>query len=67
MEQLTYFDVTAQIDMIGLNMEGDHQSLKLPITFLIQSYNDIWCIGSDGSLSPMVTIEATRKTENDGQ
>ncbi|MDE7289289.1 MAG: hypothetical protein K2N71_07295, partial [Oscillospiraceae bacterium] len=67
MEQLTYFDVTAQIDMIGLNMEGDRQSLKLPITFFIQSYNDIWCIGSDGSLSPMVTIEATRKTENDSQ
>ena len=67
MEQLTYIDVTAQIDMIGLNVEGDRQSLKLPITFLIQSYNDIWCIGSDGSLSPMVTIEAKRKTENDGQ
>lgn len=69
MEQLTYIDVTAQVDMIGLNienMEGGHQSLKLPVTFLIQSYNDIWCIGSDGARSPMVTIEATRKTENDG-
>lgn len=70
MEQLTYIDVTAQVDMIGFNvenMEGDHQSLKLPVTFLIQSYNDIWCIGSDGARSPMVTIEATRKTENDSQ
>lgn len=65
MEQLTYIDVNAQVDMIGLNIENmeDRQSLKLPVTFHIQSYNDIWCIGSDGSLSPMVTIEATRKTE----
>lgn len=67
MEQLTYIDVIAQVDMIGLNMEGDHQNQKLPVTFLIPSYSDIWCIGSDGALSPRVTIEATRKTENDGQ
>lgn len=67
MEQLTYIDVFAQVDMTSQNMEGDRQKLKLPVTFLIPSYNDVWCIGSDGALSPRVTIEATRKTENDGQ
>lgn len=65
MEQLTYIDVNAQVDMISLNMENMKEgSLKLPVTFLIPAYNDIWCIGSDGAPSPRVTIDATLKTEN---
>lgn len=67
MEQLTYIDVIAQVDMTSLNMENmESGNLKLPVTFFIQSYNDIWCIGSDGAPSPRVTIEATRRNENDG-
>lgn len=66
MEQLTYIDVIAQVDMINLNMENmESGSLKLPVTFQIPAYNDIWCIGADGTLSPRVTIDVTRKTEND--
>lgn len=63
MEQLTYIDVIAQVDMISLNIEEG--SFKPPVTFQIPSYNDVWCIGADGVLSPRVTIEVTRKTEND--
>ncbi|MDE5742199.1 MAG: hypothetical protein K2H90_07100, partial [Oscillospiraceae bacterium] len=63
MEQLTYIDVIAQVDMLSFNMEEGSQ--KPPVTFQIPSYNDIWCIGADGVLSPRVTIEVTRKTEND--
>lgn len=68
MEQLTYIDVNAQVDMISLNMENMKEgSLKLPVTFLIPAYNDIWCIGSDGAPSPRVTIDASLKTENGSQ
>lgn len=63
MEQLTYIDVIAQVDMLSFNMEEGTQ--KPPVTFQIPSYNDIWCIGADGALSPRVTIKVTRKTEND--
>ncbi len=62
-EQLTYIDVSAQIDLLnGFNMEEGYQ--KLPITFSIPAFDDIWCIGSDGSLSPMATIQVTAKTDN---
>ena len=61
MEQLTYIDVIAQIDMLnGFNMEAGYH--KLPITFLIPSHSDVWCIGSDGVLSPRATIEASLKS-----
>ena len=60
MEQLTYIDVNAQIDMLnGFDMEEGYH--KLPITFVIPSHSDVWCIGSDGVLSPRATIEATLK------
>lgn len=63
MEQLTYIDVIAQIDMLtSFNMKEGSQ--KLPVTFLIPSYNDVWCVGSDGDLSPRITIEAKLKTES---
>lgn len=60
-EQLTYIDINPQIDMLnGFDMEeGSH---KLPITFYIPSHSDVWCIGSDGVLSPRATIEATLKS-----
>ncbi|MCM1330438.1 MAG: hypothetical protein NC253_13475 [Ruminococcus sp.] len=64
MEQLTYFDVFAQVDMISISSEEGERSWKLPITFQTPSYNDIWCIGSDGAPSPRVTIEAKLKTES---
>ncbi len=63
MEQLTYIDVIAQVDLINsFNMEEGWQ--KLPITFSIPAFNDVWCIGSDGALSPMATIQVTAKNEN---
>lgn len=65
MEQLTYIDVFAQVDMISINTEDGEGYKKLPVTFHIPSYNDIWCIGSDGVLSPRVTIDVKLKTEND--
>lgn len=62
MEQLTYIDVTAKVDLLnGFDMkEGSH---KLPITFSIPAYDDVWCVGSDGALSPMATINVTAKDE----
>lgn len=66
MEQLTYIDVFAQVDMISVSVEDGGGSLKLPITFQIPSYNDVWCIGSDGAPSPRVTIEAKLKSDNGG-
>ncbi len=63
MEQLTYIDVIAQVDLLNsFNMEEGWQ--KLPITFSIPAFNDVWCIGSDGALSPMATIQVTAKNEN---
>lgn len=60
MDQLSYIDVIAQIDLLnGFDMEAG--SYKLPITFLIPSHSDIWCIGSDGAPSPRATIQATLK------
>ncbi len=63
MEQLTNIDVIAQIDLLNslTAEEGYEGSHKPPITFLIPNYDDIWCIGSDGVLSPRATIEAKLK------
>ena len=62
MDQLTYYDIIAQIDMLnGFDMEAGFY--KLPITFVIPSHSDVWCIGSDGALSPRATIEATLKND----
>ena len=61
MEQLSNIDVIAQIDLLnGFTMDEGYD--KLPITFLIPSHDDIWCIGSDGDLSPRATISATLKS-----
>lgn len=59
-EKLSYMDIIAQIDMLtSFDMEEGYN--KLPVTFNISSYDDIWCIGSDGILSPKATIKATLK------
>ena len=63
LEQLTYIDVIAQIDMLNsFNIEEGY--CKLPVTFSIPAYDDVWCIGSEGVLSPMATIQITAKENN---
>ncbi len=60
LEQMTYIDVIAQIDMLNtFNLEEGY--CKLPVTFSIPAYDDVWCIGSEGVLSPMATIQVTAK------
>lgn len=60
MEQLTYIDIIAQIDMLNsFDAEAGAGYQKLPVTFVIPFYDDVWCVGgSDGILTPRVTIEA---------
>lgn len=63
MEKLTYIDIIAQIDMLNsFNTEAGAGYQKLPVTFVIPFYDDVWCVGSDGALTPRATIEATVKT-----
>jgi len=64
MEQLTYIDIIAKVDLLnGFDMkEGDH---KLPITFSIPAFDDVWCVGTDGALSPWATIKVTAKESDD--
>ncbi|GEM_PF-422933 len=63
LEQLTYIDVIAQIDMLNsFNIEEGY--CKLPVTFSIPAFDDVWCIGSEGVLSPMATIQVTAKENN---
>lgn len=61
LEQLTYIDVVAQIDLI--NYELEERDYKFPVTFSTPSFNDVWCIGTDGVLSPKATVTVTLKTE----
>ncbi|MCM1023200.1 MAG: hypothetical protein NC395_03990 [Prevotella sp.] len=62
MEQLTYIDVIAQIDMLnGFDIEEGYH--KLPVTFSIPAFDDVWCIGTDGALSPRATIQVTAKED----
>ena len=63
LEQLTYIDVIAQIDMLN-TFDIEEGYCKLPVTFSIPAYDDIWCIGSEGVLSPMATIQVTAKENN---
>lgn len=59
MEQLTYIDIIAQIDMLNsFDLENGAGYQKLPVTFVIPFYDDVWCVGADGVLTPRVTIEA---------
>ena len=65
MEQITYIDVIAQVDMLnGLNVEEGESYLKLPVTFSIPAFDDVWCIGTeDGALSPRVTVQVKAKED----
>jgi hypothetical protein len=57
-QELTTLDIVAQIDLIDFDMtEGDK---RLPVTFLMPSYNDIWCI-SEGVITPTAVVTATKK------
>ncbi len=48
MEQITYIDVIAQVDMLnGLNVEEGESYLKPPVTFSIPAFDDVWCIGTE--------------------
>lgn len=58
--QLSYIDVIAQIDLI--NYEVEERDYKLPVTFYTPSYDDVWCISSDGDLSPKATVTVTLKS-----
>ncbi len=62
LEQLTYFDVSAQIDLI--NYELEERDYKFPVTFSTPNFKDVWCIGSDGVLSPKATVTVTIKKDN---
>lgn len=57
-QELTSLDIVAQIDLIDFDMtEGDK---RLPVTFFIPSYNDVWCI-SEGVITPTAVVTATKK------
>lgn len=61
-EQLTYIDINAQIDMLNSFDMGEGY-YKLPVIFTIPSFDDVWCIGSEGVLSPKATIQVTEKED----
>lgn len=61
LEQLTYIDVVAKIDLI--NYELEERDYKFPVTFSTPSFSDVWCIGTDGVLSPKATVTVTLKEE----
>ncbi len=60
LEQLTYIDVIAQIDMLN-SFDIEEGYCKLPVVFSVPAHDDVWCIGSEGVLSPMATIQVTAK------
>lgn len=61
-EELSSADITAQIDLIDFDMqEGDH---RLPVEFIISSYDYVWVIGSDVA-TPKAYVTATLKTSED--
>ena len=60
MDQLTNIDIIAQIDMYN-SFDKETGYHKLPVTFVIPFYDDVWCVGSDDALTPRVTINATLK------
>ena len=65
MEQLTYIDIIARVDMLnGLNIEEGASYLPMPVTFSIPAFSDVWCIGTeDGALSPRVTVQVMAKED----
>lgn len=59
MKQISPIDVIARIDLINYDLEA--RDYKFPVTFSTPAYNDVWCIGSDGELSPKATVTVTLK------
>lgn len=59
MKQISPIDVVARIDLINYDLEA--RDYKFPVTFSTPAYNDVWCIGSDGELSPKATVTVTLK------
>lgn len=54
--ELSAADITAQIDLIDFNMqEGD---LKMPVDFIISSYDKVWFNGDDGIATPKIYVTA---------
>ncbi|MGN1089342.1 MAG: YbbR-like domain-containing protein [Huintestinicola sp.] len=54
--ELSSADITAQIDLIDFNMqEGD---LKMPVDFIISSYDKVWFNGDDGIATPKIYVTA---------
>ncbi len=54
--ELSGEDITAQIDLIDFNMqEGDH---KMPVDFIISSYDKVWFNGDDGVATPKIYVTA---------
>lgn len=54
--ELSSKDITAQIDLIDFNMqEGDH---KMPVDFIISSYDKVWFNGDDGIATPKIYVTA---------
>ncbi len=57
--QISYIDVVSQIDLINYELEA--RDYKLPVTFSTPAYDDVWCISSDGLLSPKAIVTFTFK------
>ncbi len=54
--ELSSADITAQIDLIDFDMEeGDH---KMPVDFIISSYDRVWFNGDDGVATPKIYVTA---------
>lgn len=58
--RISYIDVVSQIDL--LNYELEARDYKLPVTFSTPAYDDVWCISSDGLLSPKAIVTFTLKS-----
>lgn len=58
--QISYIDVVSQIDL--LNYELEARDYKLPVTFSTPAYDDVWCISSDGLLSPKAIVTFTLRS-----
>lgn len=59
-DNISYIDIVSQIDLIN-NFDMVAGDFKLPVLFSIPAYDSVWCIGSDGALSPKATVTVTLK------
>lgn len=55
-EELSSYDITAQIDLIDFDMqEGE---LSMPVEFIISSYDKVWFNGGDSTAAPKIVVRA---------